>query len=143
MAYIGYCGDDCELCPRFVATKSNDIEKLKEAAVLWEKVGLRDRVVSSEEMICHGCESLEQCHYNEIRECAKEKEINNCGKCDDYPCDKINEVFNKTNSYARQCKEACDLKDYQCLHNAFFSKKDKLNSIHIEYISAAKKRKLT
>jgi len=140
MAYIGYCGDECELCPRYIATKSNDGEKLKEAAILWKKVGLHDQIVTPEEMICYGCASLEQCHYNDIRECARDKGISNCGKCNDYPCDKINEIFDKTSSYARQCKETCNLKDYECLHNAFFSKKDRLDEIHIEYISDAKKR---
>ena len=96
MDNIGYCGDDCELCPRYIATKSNDVEKLKKAAVLWEKVGLNDKIVTPEQMICNGCASLEHCHYNDIRECAKDKEISNCGKCNDYPCDKINGVFNKT-----------------------------------------------
>lgn len=33
MAYLGCCGDDCECCPRYIATKSNDREKLKEAAI--------------------------------------------------------------------------------------------------------------
>jgi len=143
MAYIGYCGDDCELCPRYIATQSNDVEKLKEAAVLWKKAGLHDQIVPPEKMICNGCAALEQCHYNDIRECAKDKKISNCGKCNDYPCEKINEVFNKTSSYAKQSKKMCDSKDYQCLHNAFFSKKDKLDSIHIEYIADSQKEDLT
>ena len=62
MAYIGYCGDDCEQCPRYIATKSSDRKKLKEAAVLWNKVGLRDDIAAPEEMVCHGCASLEACH---------------------------------------------------------------------------------
>lgn len=135
MDNIGYCGDDCELCPRYIATKSNDVEKLKKAAVLWEKVGLNDKIVTPEEIICNGCASLEQCHYNDIRECAKDKEISNCGKCNDYSCDKINEVFNRTAFYSKQCKKMCDIKDYECLHKAFFSKKDRLDAIHIEYFS--------
>jgi len=133
--YIGFCGDDCELCPRFIATKSNDREKLKEAAILWEKVGLNDQIATPEEMICNGCASLEKCHYNDIRECAKDKEISNCGKCNDYPCDKINGVFEKTRSYDQQCKEACTSNDYECLKKAFFLKKDKLDAIHLEYIT--------
>ena len=51
MAYIGYCGDDCDLCPRYIATKSNDSKKSKEAAILLEKVGLNNHIVSPEEMI--------------------------------------------------------------------------------------------
>ena len=65
MAYIGYCGDDCEQCPRYIATKSNDRRQLNEAAVLWQKVGLRENFATPEEMVCHGCASLEKCHYND------------------------------------------------------------------------------
>ena len=139
MAYIGYCGDDCELCPRYIATKSNDREKLKEAAILWKKVGLKDQIVTPEEMICNGCASLEKCHYNDIRECAEDKEIGNCGKCNEYPCVKINEVFEKTRSYAQQCKEMCGSNDYKRLYKAFFSKKERLDAIHMEYISGVNK----
>ena len=66
MANIGCCGDDCEQCPRYIATKSNDRGKLMEAAVLWHKAGLRENIAKPEEMICHGCASLEACHYNDI-----------------------------------------------------------------------------
>jgi hypothetical protein len=135
MAYIGYCGDDCEQCPRYIATKSNDRDKLKEAAILWKKVGLNDQIVTPEKMICNGCASLEKCHYNDIRKCVKDKEISNCGKCKVYPCDKINAVFEKTISYAQQCKKTCSLNDYECLNKAFFLKKDRLDAIHLEYVT--------
>jgi hypothetical protein len=83
MAETGYCGDDCELCPRYIATKSKNREKLKEAAILWKKVGLKDHTATPEEMICSGCASLETCHYNDICECARDKDIDNCGKGND------------------------------------------------------------
>jgi len=139
MSYIGYCGDDCQLCPRYIATKNNDVKKLKEAAALWKKVGFFYQINSSEEMICYGCASSEGCHYDNIRECTRERKISNCGKCDTYPCDNINAVFEKTRLYAEQCKKMCNIKDYQCLHQAFFTKKDKLDSIHNEYISKTEK----
>ncbi len=137
MAYIGYCGDNCELCPRYIATSIYDVEKLKEAAILWKKAGLRDSIASPEEMVCNGCASLERCHYNEIRECARSKGVDNCGRCDVYPCDMINEVFERTGAYAKLCRETCDLKDYESLRNAFFSKKERLDAIHAEYIADA------
>jgi hypothetical protein len=42
MTEIGYCGDDCKNCPRYVATINNDTEKLMEAALMWKRVGWRD-----------------------------------------------------------------------------------------------------
>jgi len=89
-------------------------------------------------MICHGCASLEKCHYNDIRECAKNKKIDNCGKCFKYPCDKINAVFEKTDSYAQQCEETCNANDYECLNKAFFLKKKRLDAIHLDHDSADK-----
>jgi uncharacterized protein DUF3795 len=135
MSYIGYCGDNCELCPRYIATKSNDREKLQEAAILWKKVGLNDQIVTPEEMICNGCATLDNCHYSDIRECVRDKEISNCGKCIDYPCDKINGVFETTRFYEQQCKETCASDDYERLKKAFFSKKETLDAIHFETLN--------
>lgn len=137
MANIGYCGDNCELCPRFIGTKNNDVEKLKEAAILWAKVGLHDGIFPPKKMVCNGCATFKECHSNNIRECARGKGISSCGKCWEYPCDQINAVFDNTNFYAEQCKEKCDAKDYQWLHNAFFCKKERLDAIHKEYMSNA------
>ena len=141
MAYIAYCGDDCESCPRYTATKSNDVRELEEAAILWEKAGYHDRLVPPEEMICHGCLSLEQCFYDDIRECARGRGIRNCGECNEYPCDRISGVFEKSSSYAAQCKEILSTDEYECLNQAFFSKKDRLDAIHRMYVSGAKQGK--
>ncbi len=135
MALIGYCGDDCEECPRYIATQTNDREALKAAAVLWHKVGLRDEVANPEEMICHGCAALDSCHYNDVRGCARERDVSNCGKCDVYPCDKLHLVFDKTHSYANKCRQTCDPQDYQILKRAFFEKKKRLDAIHRAHIS--------
>jgi hypothetical protein len=105
MGNIGYCGDDCESCPRYIATKDNDFVKLQAVAVLWKNIGLYDDLVSPKKMVCDGCESIETCHYNDIRECARGAKISNCGQCDDYPCDRIKMVFDRTCTYARQWRE--------------------------------------
>jgi hypothetical protein len=139
MAYIGYCGDNCELCPRYIATKSKDVEQLKEAAILWAKVGLHDGVFHPKKMVCNGCASFEHCVSNNIRECARDKGISSCGKCTEYPCDQINAIFDKTDFFAKQCKEKCDPIDYQWLHSVFFSKKERLDAIHQECIEDAKR----
>lgn len=141
MPYIVYCGDDCELCPRYNATQNNEIEQLKEAAILWEKIGLHESIFPPNKMLCNGWFSLDYCHYNDIRECAKAKDVSNCGECIKYPCDKISEVFDMTVSYANKCKEMCSSQDYKKLHKAFFSKKERLDLIHLEKFTAAKNKK--
>jgi hypothetical protein len=47
-----FCGDDCDACPRYIATQSNDMEQLKKLAVLWHKVGYRNKIVPPEELAC-------------------------------------------------------------------------------------------
>ena len=130
MEKLGVCGDDCSICPRYIATQQGDAETLRQAADLWKRAGWRDEVGSPKEMICSGCASVKWCRYDDIRDCAQTKEISNCGECDMYPCDKISTVFERTRSYAKQCKDSCSKEDYECLHKAFFSKKSRLDQIH-------------
>jgi len=49
------CGNDCSACPRQLATASRDPARLAAVAELWHFLGWRDRVVSNEEIACHGC----------------------------------------------------------------------------------------
>lgn len=130
MAEIGFCGDNCSLCPRYLATKSEDKDKLIEVAALWIRAGWRDEVVAPDQMECYGCASIKWCRYDHIRTCAQEKGIQNCGECKEYPCDEILQVFKKTDSYAKRCKTTCSEKDYKILNEAFFRKRDTLDTIN-------------
>ncbi|MCP4668788.1 MAG: DUF3795 domain-containing protein [Deltaproteobacteria bacterium] len=130
MAEIGICGDDCGLCPRYVATKSGDMEKLKEVALLWKRVGWRDRISSPDDMMCTGCSTVTWCRYDDLRTCAKDNALDNCGECDSYPCRKILQVFEQTASYANACKDVFSKDDFDIFHRVFFSKKERLDSIH-------------
>jgi len=137
MLKLAFCGDDCNACPRYIATQSSNVERLKEVAEMWKRAGWRDTIVPPEEMLCHGCASVKWCRYDDIRKCAQEKGIDNCGQCGNYPCAEIEEVFEQTKSYAKDSKARCSKKkeDYECLHRAFFSKKQNLDRVHGEYLS--------
>jgi hypothetical protein len=126
---LAYCGNDCNLCPRYIVTQGNSTEKLKEVATLWKKAGWRESIVPPEEMACNGCRTVKWCRYDDIRKCAKEKRIDNCGLCRDYPCKKIEKVFKQTASYAKLCKKNCSKQEFELLHKAFFSKKQKLDKV--------------
>jgi len=134
MLELGFCGDDCSACPRYIATQSGSRERLKEVAEMWWRAGWRDTIVSPDEMVCGGCASVKWCRYDEIRKCAREKRIGNCGQCYDYPCAKITKVFEQTESYAETCKERVSKEDYECFHKAFFSKRERLHRINNEYL---------
>ena len=130
MLELAYCGDDCNLCPRYIATQNNSIEKLKEVAVLWKKAGWRENVVPPEDMVCHGCNTERKCIYDDIKKCALEKGIDNCGFCLDYPCGKIENVFAQTEIYVKLCKENCSKEEYELLNKAFFLKKQNMDKVH-------------
>ena len=70
MNMLGYCGDDCSSCPRYMATTSNNISKLNETALMWRRVGWRGTILNIDEIKCGGCKTVKYCRYNDIRECA-------------------------------------------------------------------------
>lgn len=137
---LGFCGDNCSVCPRYVATQSGDVEQLRKVAVLWYRVGLRDEVVPPEELTCHGCSTENLCAYEDVRECAIEKGVKNCGECEDYPCEKVLKVFKWTESFVERCKEKCSEEEYESLRKAFFSKKENLDRANKKYLSQIKRR---
>ncbi len=130
MPKLGFCGDDCESCPRYVATRSGDDAQLKKVAEMWKRVGWRNEVVSPEEIACHGCASAKWCRYDDIRQCGLEKGIDNCGACQAYPCDKMRKVFERTAVYARRCKQSFSKTDYDLFRKTFFLKKENLDKVN-------------
>ena len=126
MTKLGYCGDDCELCPRYIATQSGDIEAMRKTAQIWEKAGWREDIIPSEEITCQGCTPLSPCRYK-INECATGNGVENCGRCGAYPCDKIMRVFELSEISDRHCKEVLSKSDYEQIRKAFFSKKTNLD----------------
>ena len=128
MLKLAYCGNDCNDCPRYIATQSGNIERLKEVAALWERLGWRDTVVSSEEMVCHGCSSANWCRYG-VRECGLERGVDNCGECESYPCDKVLGMFERAKSHAENVKRECSKEDYNTFLELPFQKKENLDRV--------------
>ena len=129
---LACCGDNCNFCPRYTATLSNDVEKLKEIAILWKNVGWRKNVDAPEELRCLGCEFFtEPCAYN-VKECCKEKNIENCGKCIEYPCLKIKKAFERIQINAEKFKGILSKEMYEIFHKAFFLKQENLDKIRNE-----------
>lgn len=55
MQKLAFCGNDCTVCPRYTATLSGDVLRLKAVAKLWNQLGWRDTIVPQEEIMCYGC----------------------------------------------------------------------------------------
>ena len=129
----GICGDNCEYCPRYIATRNGgniDLEKVKE---LWVRLGLRDRTFPVEDMACHGCSPENKCAYTELRTCAAAKDLETCGQCGDYPCDLIEFTFEKSEKLRMVAAAVCSREEMEMLTMAFFAKKDNLDRMHREH----------
>ena len=91
-----YCGLDCEACDAFVATKNNDNQLKTQVAQRWSK--LYKRKVEASDVHCHGCKSDgTQGIYCQtmcpIKPCCREKEIDTCAECGEFPCKDLKAVF--------------------------------------------------
>lgn len=94
---VGFCGIVCSDCPVFKATVNNDDVERKRVAELFTKQ--YEREYKPEDINCDGCVSNGErifsfCSVCGIRRCGREKRIKNCAYCADYPCEKLDEVFN-------------------------------------------------
>lgn len=119
---ITLCGDDCLTCPRYTARTEPE---LKRAAELWHKVGWRDTVVPPEEMCCGGCSQEKNCTYGLIS-CAEKHGVEKCRQCKEFPCEKINDMLNRSSAFQKKCREVCSPEEYQILKKSFFNKEANL-----------------
>ena len=131
---LGCCGDDCSVCPRYVATLSGSKDELKEAVKLSKKVGWNLEKTDPEEFVCHGCQDIESCEYK-VKECCIEKNIENCGQCVNYPCPIIENAFEITRGYVEKFKNLLSEAEYKTFQKAFFSKKENLDKVRNETFS--------
>ena len=122
---ISACGNDCSSCPRHVP-KTDD--ELRRTAELWMKIGYRDRIVTNEEISCIGCTKDNWCRYG-IVHCTTDRNIENCGQCNEYPCERIRKCFEVTGAFDPSCRAAYSDEEYSVLKKAFFEKQKNLEII--------------
>ena len=122
---IAYCGDNCSYCPKYSANLIGSRKELKDVAILMKKVGWRYNLDDPEKMKCEGCQDVEECEYG-VKECCIEKNVENCGKCVDYPCSKIENAFEITERNVEKFKKILSKEEYDVFKIAFFQKKENL-----------------
>ena len=96
MRLIAACGLICSECPAYLARKANDQNLREETAKEWSE--MYNAQIKPENINCDGCHTkkgvvFSHCNRCEIRACCAEKNIDNCSKCDEYPCSKIKDFF--------------------------------------------------
>lgn len=121
---IAACGNDCSLCPRYMPKTDGE---LTQTAQLWHRLGLRDHVVSNEEIQCFGCTPHNWCRYK-IVACAVDRKIENCGRCTAYPCPQIMAAFEQTRMWEASYKLYGTEQEYDILCRAFCEKEENLNA---------------
>jgi hypothetical protein len=130
MNVIGVCGDNCSCCPRYIATQEGSLEALNKVKELWVRLGFRQPDSPARELACFGCGPENKCAYYEVRECAYGKGIDNCGLCQDYPCEVMDAVFEKSENIKSHASSVCASEEMDALTRAFFSKRGNLDKIH-------------
>jgi hypothetical protein len=130
MPKIGICGDDCDACPRYQATRSGKTGELEKVRELWERIGLRDALFPAEKLACAGCSPANSCAYPDLLKCTHNRAVENCGFCGSYPCDRLTAVFGKSERWKREIAEKATPEEYRQLSTAFCKKKDNLDGIH-------------
>ena len=126
---IAACGNDCSVCPRYVAPPyEKTAEELHRTAELWMKIGYRDHVVTNEEISCSGCKPENWCRYRVVK-CCEEKGIKTCAECAEYLCDRMKECFEVTMSFEPKCRQVCTAEEYEQLRKAFFEKEENMMEI--------------
>jgi hypothetical protein len=90
---VAPCGISCTNCQAYLATQSNDMEKLQEVAERWSR---EDERYEAKDLLCDGCfsERLHTfCAECEVRECAIQNGHAICSLCTLYPCDRLNDLW--------------------------------------------------
>lgn len=98
--FLSPCGLYCGVCAIYIAHR-DDNSKLKERLVNLYKGGVQGKgalpnadSLSMEDIRCEGCLSdvlFMHCRQCEIRSCAKEKGLEGCHECGEFPCGYIEE----------------------------------------------------
>jgi hypothetical protein len=92
---IAFCGLDCYECPAYIATRADDDKKREELAEKWSS---EEYKLKKEDIDCDGCLASEGrlmtfCRECEVRSCGAEKSVDNCGRCEDYGCEKLTKLW--------------------------------------------------
>lgn len=88
---ISICGLNCAQCDMYQASHGN--EKLRDEIVEWFRKE-RDGTVKPEQIKCEGCRGPLKSHWSsdcKMMLCAKNRGLEFCFQCNDFPCQMLNE----------------------------------------------------
>jgi hypothetical protein len=87
---IGYCGYNCHFC----AARSDDPELRQRLVDGWRKY-FGHQAYTVENVRCDGCRADGRIADKncKARPCARERGVEYCADCDDFPCDKVKPLW--------------------------------------------------
>ncbi len=92
---MAVCGLVCNECLAFMATQEDDDVKREEVVRLWST---EEESLRKDDVDCDGCLAggrlYKFCGVCEPRLCAIDKGLENCARCGDYPCEKLENLWN-------------------------------------------------
>lgn len=86
----GYCGYDCRLC----AARSDDPDVRQRLVDGWRKIFGHEHY-TADNVRCDGCRSEGRVADQECRArpCARERGVESCAACEEFPCDKMRHLM--------------------------------------------------
>lgn len=96
---VAYCGIVCTECPAYIATEKDDDELRDKIAKKWSS---NKYPIKAEDVNCYGCvveekEMMDFCAECEVRNCGIKRGVKNCAYCSDYPCKKLEKLWEYLN----------------------------------------------
>ena len=93
---VAVCGLYCGACPMYLATQSNDEEKLK---AMLKQFSNGPAKLKTEDILCDGCigngRIASFCRDCAMRKCPDDKQdVTRCSDCQDFPCSRITDFNN-------------------------------------------------
>jgi hypothetical protein len=95
---LSVCGLDCTACPLYQAQFDKKL-----AEELAKNFSTQENQVKPEHCRCGGCRGDKSIHWSPdcklLACCVQKKRLDNCGECDEFPCDMLNEHAAKGDKY--------------------------------------------
>ena len=91
---VAMCGLICDDCKAFIATRKDDDEMRQKVVDAWST---EDERLKLEDVDCDGCMIHERLHsfcvICDVRKCGIQKGVENCAHCSEFPCDKLEKLW--------------------------------------------------
>lgn len=100
---IGYCGYSCHLC----AARSEDPEVRRRLVEGWRRI-FGHQQYTAENVRCDGCRADGRLADKACaaRPCARERELESCARCAEFPCDKMRHLMASREGMLLFCRPA-------------------------------------